>query len=326
IYRGRKRSTNECTGNVWVDMLEDKNPKDNNLDAKELTCNSSTSTREVPSSELALWKGSMISLLGNIAIPEPDIIKPPIAVSNGGSADPGVYWEKADLHIILHVAQNSRLAATVGGVNMPFIPYRLEATTKTGTDVSAQLFAFMRDRVWNQNNSRYPGTMPVFITDVPTLNGCNMTTMCNNNQQGNAYNPTIPTTINAISRTFNAGWGASGTDVEQLGIDANNSDLVYRRGGFWNWRERKWMLLLNINVRDLILWNSQNGSPFFSGADPSEGGIVIFATVDGPNSNAAANNYGVRVFGSNDLPVPPLPAGIRRSAHPPSLTVPRGQA
>jgi len=326
IYRGRKRSTNECTGNVWVDMLEDKNPKDNNLDAKELTCNGSTSLREVPSSELALWKGSMINLLGNIAIPEPDIIKPPIAVSNGGSADPGVYWEKADLHLILHVGQNSRLAATVGGVNMPFIPYRLEATTKSGTDVSAQLFAFMSDRVWNQNNSRYPGTMPVFITDVPTLNGCNVTTLCNNNPQGNAYNPAIPTTINAISRAFNAGWGPSGTYDEQMGIDANNFDLDYRRGGFWNWRERKWMLLLNINVRDLILWNSQNGAPFFPTNDTSEGGIVIFATIDGPNSNQPNNNYGVRVFGSNDLPVPPLPPGIGVSADPTGVTVVTDQA
>ena len=28
-------------------------------------------------------------------------------------------------------------------------------------------------------------------------------------------------------------------------------DTDYRRGGFYNWRERKWMLLLNINVSDL---------------------------------------------------------------------------
>src|SRR5215470_10009293 len=58
IYRGRKRQ-NICQGNVWVDKLEDKSPQDGNLDAAELLCNGG-STREVPSSELAQWKGSMI--------------------------------------------------------------------------------------------------------------------------------------------------------------------------------------------------------------------------------------------------------------------------
>ena len=51
----------------------------------------------------------MISNLGNIAIPEPDIVKPPANVSNGGVADPGVYWDKADLRIVLHIGQ--RIAA-----------------------------------------------------------------------------------------------------------------------------------------------------------------------------------------------------------------------
>ena len=34
IYRGRKRE-NQCEGTVWVDMLEDNAPKDNDLDPKE---------------------------------------------------------------------------------------------------------------------------------------------------------------------------------------------------------------------------------------------------------------------------------------------------
>ena len=327
IYRGRKRSNTECTGNVWVDMLEDKNPKDNNLDAKELTCNGSTATREIPSAELALWKGSMINLLGNIAIPEPDIVKPPLTVSNGGSGTPGVYWDKADLHIILHVGQNARLAATVNGKNVPFLPYRIEATTKTGADVTAQLYAFMSDRVWNQNNSLYKGTMPIFITDVPVANGCTSTINCGTNSAvGAAYVPPIPSGAPDNLRSFNANWTvAAGAYLENMGIDNNNFDLDYRRGGFYNWREGKWMLLLNINLRDLISWNSANGSPFFASNDSSEGGLVIFATIDGPSSNAI-NNYGIRVFGSNDLPVPPLPGGIGVSADPTGVTVATDQA
>ena len=63
-------------------------------------------------------------------------------------------------------------------------------------------------------------------------------------------------------------------------------DLDYRRGGFYNWREAKWMLLLNVNLRDLILWNQQNGEPFFATTDNSDGGLVIFATIDGPEFDA----------------------------------------
>ena len=67
------------------------------------------------------------------------------------------------------------------------------------------------------------------------------------------------------------------------------------------------MLLLNINVRDLILWNQQNGEPFFATNDSSEGGMVIFATIDGPLSNTI-NNYGIRVFGSAGYPSRRCPA------------------
>src|SRR5262249_43594675 len=99
-------------------------------------------------------------------------------------------------------------------------------------------------------------------------------------------------------------------------------DRDYRRGGFYNWREKKWMLLLNINVRDLILWNQQNGEPFFATTDSTEGGLVVFATIDGPLSNTI-NNYGIRVFGSANIP---LPGGIGVVADPTGITVATDQA
>ena len=191
IYRGRKRSsTDECTGNVFVDMLEDKNPKDNNLDPRSSSA-TARDTREVPSAELALWKGSMINLLGNIAIPEPDIIKPPIAVSNGGSADPGVYWEKADLHIILHVGQN----APAGGHRrrrqraLPPVPHRGDHKNRRGRH--AALYKFMSDRgVERRTTASITGTMPIFITDVPVRQRLHTDAIrATTRAQSNAYNP-----------------------------------------------------------------------------------------------------------------------------------------
>jgi hypothetical protein len=88
------------------------------------------------------------------------------------------------------------------------------------------------------------------------------------------------------------------------------------------------MLLLNLNVRDLILWNQQNGTPFFAGNDSSDGGVVIFATIDGPFSNSNSNDYGIRVFGSDDLPCPTgmNPCGIGQVSDPYGVTVATDQA
>jgi hypothetical protein len=326
IYRGRKRTSNECTGNVWVDMLQDHVAPLGNLDEKELTC-SNGSTREIPASELALWKGSMFAGLGNIAIPEPDIVKPPLAVSNGGTAEPGVYWEKADLRIVLHLDQPGSLGPG------PLLPHSIDVVDAAGlTDVARTMALqnFMRDNVWNWNNSNYPGTMPVFYTDVPfsatstCVQGPPAAQIPNcNNALDTSYTPRIPAPMPGGGDPPNARSFLNPSTVYNPTMGQPGTfDLDYRRGGFYNWRERKWMLLLNINLRDLIRWNDQNGQPFFATTDNSEGGIVIFATVDGPSSNTI-NNYGVRVFGSNDLG---LPGGIGVSADPTGVTIASDQA
>jgi hypothetical protein len=324
IYRGRKRNSNECTGQVFVDMLEDTNPQDSNLDAKEVKCTSGTDTREVPASELALWKGSMFSNLGNIAIPEPDIIKPPLAVSNGGTADPGVYWEKADLRIVLHLNQ----AGMLGGG--PILPHSIDVLDATGAQDVARTNAlrnFMMAAAWNNANSTYRGTMPIFYTDVPFAAGssCAQGQPACANAAANSYVPSIPAPLPGPVANPNGRNTAlaPGAYTEVMGNALGVFDLDYRRGGFYNRRESKWMLLLNINVRDLILWNQQNGEPFFATNDSSEGGIVIFATVAGPSSSTASNNYGVRVFGTADIP---LPGGIGVSADPTGVTIASDQA
>lgn len=322
VYRGRKRSSTECTGTVSVDKLEDKSPKDNNLDPKTLDCGAGNATREVPTSELALWKGSMFSNLGSIAIPEPDIIRPPLTVSNGGHATPGVYWENADLRIVLHLNQPGSLSA-----QGPVLPHSIEVVNMGGSqDVAktAALQNFMRAYTWNQANSVFPGTMPIFYTDVPfsgTSTCAHGDDTCNN-ATPTSYTPRIPAPVLAGPTNYrdtSANFLAYGA---RMGGAGNSFDLDYRRGGFYNQREDLWMLLLNINVTDLIRWNSQNGEPFFATNDNSEGGLVIFATIDGPLSNTV-NNYGVRVFGSPNIP---LPGGIGVSADPTGVTVVSDQA
>jgi len=158
----------------------------------------------------------------------------------------------------------------------------------------------MADQVWNQANSSLPGTMPIFYTDRPTgTGGCTCTdgnaTGCNNATLG-CYSPAFASNGRVYATV--------------MGPALGTFDLGYRRGGFYNWREQKWMYLLNINLHDLLLWNQQQsaGNQFFDPNDTTDGGIVIYATVQGPASGAI-NDYGVRLFGAANLPFPPPPNG-----------------
>ena len=329
VYRGRK-DQNLCDGTVIVDMLQDKVSPFSDLDPKTLPCNGSA-TRLVPQSELAAWKGSILSNVGNIAVPEPDIIRPPSSVSNGGAADPGTYWDKADLRIVLHVGVNGQLPGSA-----VILPNMIDVLTVSGAQDATKTTAlrnFMMDARWNEGEvvgrgpSRYRGTMPIFYTDVPNAgSGCtNNDWTCNNTGVAN-YTPAFL----AGRLAYNGNVAAEGAYAEVMGTgfyDANLANATfdgdYRRGGWYNHREDKWMLMLNINVRDLIAWNNQNGQPFFAHNDNTEGGLVIFATIAGPNSNSSGSNYGVRIFGSNDIP---LSGGIGVSADPTGVTIASDQA
>src|SRR5262249_39648071 len=144
IHRGRK-SENLCEGAVHVDMLADIDPANSDLDARTLPCHS-TASAAVASDEVAHWKGSMIPGLDSGAAPKPDIIKPPAGVSAGGATDAGVYWNKADLRIVMRVNQNGQLP---GG---PLLPYRIEVVDAAGHQDpmrTAQLYVFMSDAAWN---------------------------------------------------------------------------------------------------------------------------------------------------------------------------------
>ncbi|MGE0823614.1 MAG: hypothetical protein AB7P18_16010 [Candidatus Binatia bacterium] len=102
------------------------------------------------------------------------------------------------------------------------------------------------------------------------------------------------------ARTAAAG-GAPGTPpASSWYLDAD-----YRRGGFYNWREQKWVMMLNVNIRALIDWNEANGAPLFPPNDTTDGGLVFFLSVQANDSTSVpppANlRYGVRVFDAANL-------------------------
>ncbi|MCK6555713.1 hypothetical protein L6Q96_14245 [Candidatus Binatia bacterium] len=287
VYRGRK-NTSTCLGTVSIDKLEDiVAPTPNDLDARELACVGGGTTK-ISTAELAKWKGSIVPNIESINVPQPDQIA---RLNSQG------FWQKADLRIALVLNQADQLPG--GPVMSHTIEVQDAAGNRDATKTTA-LHNFMADAAWNSANSSYKGTMAVFYTDLPDASGSTCTDAnpggCNNN----------------VSTAYPAGFSSNNRVYASImGSGLGNFDLNYRRGGFYNWREKKWIRMLNVNVGDLLAWNRTNGEPFFLANDTTDGGLVVFLTVVGPASSGN-NNYGVRVFGSTTLSFPALadPTGI----------------
>lgn len=296
IYRGRKNTT-ECKGTVTVDKLEDVEPPTPDFDPRTLPCIGGR--RKVPVDELAAWKGSMVSQVQSINVPTPDLIV-------RGS---GEFWERADLRIALMLGAPGRLCDPV--TTCPDRSHSiviLAADGREDTIKTAYLRNFMRDVGWNGTNSSMPYTMPVFYTDVPKLGSC-----------GCSDGSSDQTSCTSQARTCYAEAFPNDNRVYSSDMRVSNQFTEARRGGYYNYREKKWMYLLNVNMHDLLAWNSSHGEPLFDNDDRTDGGLVVFLTVVGPNANGI-NNYGVRVFGSANLPIP------LNAADPTGLTVVSDQA
>ena len=273
IYRGRK-DDGTCNGSATVTIDTQSNTPRN------VSCNGGSATA-VPVSTLATWNGTIKSEIQSIGVPQPDI------TTKGGA-----YWTKADLRIVLRLDETTTVSPPWGSCSPAGCQlYVIEAQNADGTQnaaMTALLHAFMADSAYNSNHSSLPYTQPIYYTDVPAT-------------------PSSYTASTAYQPRFSS---SARVYANVMGPYAGTFDLDYRRGGFFNQREGQWMYLLNINLHDLLDWNKRQlaGNQFFNPADNTDGGIVIYATVEGPQSNTI-NNYGVRAFGSSNLPFPAVAAG-----------------
>lgn len=264
LFRGRK-DTSSCTGTLIIDKLEDSAAPAGDLDPLNLPCNGAA-TRTVPRTETAAWKGSLLPGVRNINAPQPDII--------GRGA--GVFWQRAELRIVLNLTRTDRISL------LGPLLWAIEVQNADGSVNAAKtdlLKTFM---------SLNPGK--IFYNDVPIPSGCDA------DCAGAALSYAPPFLTNdAVYRRADDG----------VNFDVNWQSILplvkydYRRGGFYNNREHKWMYLLNIDLQALLdaTRAAPAGNRLFDPNDGSDGGLVIFASVQGPDSNGI-NNYGVRIFDS----------------------------
>ena len=252
------------------------------------------SRRLVPQDEQSAWGGRIDSNLSQIAIPGRDTL----LCARPWSCPPGTdvsrlhYWNNADLRIALDAdpadgdgmrplcPPGDPLPACAGRTGGPALwpvkVYNADGTVNAGlTDVLRTLMV------------EKPGV--ITYTDVPTA-GWDCSTgpgSCeadynNRTRYTPAFAPRGPRTlINGLP----------------VGTPGSNYGNDYRYGGFYNWRERKPMLILNVDWMALEEWNRQQppGQRLFDPNDTTHGGLVVYLSVKGPKSQGA-NNYGVRVY------------------------------
>jgi len=227
----------------------------------------------------------------DVALPgQQDLLCAPWSCPPG--QQPGSYWQKADLRIVLDRASNrqslrelcERFGVPVGSGPALWPVRVVDASGAEDTVKQAALCRLMVE-------------MPGVITynDVP-LSGwdCAANSGCEDSYRNREnYDPPLVCRTRGPRDPIN---GLRGDDPQ------SNYCYDYRYGGFYNWRERKPILMLNVDWMALEEWNQRqpSGARLFDPDDTTEGGLVVFLSVRGPNSRGA-NNYAVRVYDAQRL-------------------------
>ncbi len=320
IFRGGRKydASWRCWGDAFIDKNEDVVAPLGDLDPLELKC---ATTSALPDSTLDNWLGTINSGVNNIVTPSVDIF----------DRLTGSYWQSADLRIVLRV--DTPLNPGINFADGDLCPtgpapgptaglHLIEVQNLSGAqDVAKtrQLWRFMCEKRGALFYTDVPAPAPIPPTNAvagagqyaPPFNpgnvyrrvgedtsGDGVINATDSNEEicptGGAASPAPPWSIPA----YCPAWPNNPTTT----VTPNRwyQDMDYRRGGFWNHREQQWMYLLNLNLRALIEWNQINGDVLYPHGDESDGGLVLFMSVQGPLSNGM-NNYGIRVFDSADL-------------------------
>lgn len=314
VYRGGRKydASWRCWGDAYVDKLEDVEPPAGDLDPLAIPC---ATTSPLPDTTLDDWLGSLRAGVQNIVTPGVDMF----------DRGAGSYWKRADLRLVLRVDQRVP-AVDFGAADLcPGAPnvagvadlHPIEVQTAAGAQDVAKtrhLLRFLCER----RGALFYSDLPVVAPEPPNEAVANLTTnyfpafavgqvyrRAGEDTSGNGVVDAADNNVDvcpagpgAAPPWYNAATCPPFNDAPNL--NRWYRDMDYRRGGFWNHREGQWMYLLNLNLRALIEWNQINGDVLFPHDDTTDGGLILFLTVQGADSSGM-NNYGVRVFDSADL-------------------------
>ena len=276
LIRGRKDSDTNAN-HVWID-----NPRGDPQILGAQAAGSQTCTpaarRTAEASETAAWGGRIMTGVGSMTLPDAQaLLCSPWSCP--GSSSHGVYWDRASLRIVLDTTVREQL---LPGGSAPLYPVTVvDANGAVDPAKTAAIQAFMRTT---------PGA--ITYSDVPVRNqDCRARPNCEAIYASpTAYAPAFP--------EGPAGSPCLSRRAPREKITPLNYCYDYRYGGFYNWRESKPILMLNVDWMALDEWNLQHGRVLFdpTAADASPNrGVVVFLSVKGLGAQGA-NPYGVRIY------------------------------
>jgi hypothetical protein len=288
LNRGRKDDTTQNANNVYISKDgQTSNMQVLGTDAAGSTSCANTAMRQIPASEInTLFNGlgpRIVTGLQNISLPTLSGLMC-VPWITGCGANGGQYWQGANVRIALDTTATTTLAN--GSVL-----YKIEVLNLDGSvnaTQTTQLVTMMNAR---------PGA--ITYSDVPKATSswdCRVTASCETVTYAvgdtTAYAQPFPVAGDA---SCGAGFPGRGPRV---GITSANYCGDYRYGGFYNWRERKPVLMLNIDWIALEEYNNVNGNVFFNPTTTTNGGLIVFLTVKDTTGTQGlkATNYGVRVY------------------------------
>jgi len=285
LNRGRKDDTTVNHDNVYISL----DGTSTNMQVLGTGASGSTScaqvaTRQIAGTEINTFNGigpRIVTGMKNITLPTP-IGLTCVPWISGCGAIGGSYWQNANLRVAL----DTTTTTTIGSGAQLYNIEVLNADGSVNGGLTASLSTFMQAN---------PGA--ITYSDVPkTTSPWNCTS---------ASPPTCESTAYAAPGQYTQPWptaSGSGNCVTAHGprgiITSTNYCNDYRYGGFFNWRERKPMLMLNIDWMALEEYNNANGNVFFDPTTTTNGGLVVFLTVKDTATAEGykADNYGVRLY------------------------------
>jgi hypothetical protein len=293
LFRGRKDTQTSPNGfgvapnggQIWIANPDASLRVLGRAAPGDTSCSPALAPRSIPSGEAALWSGRVRTGLKGVSIPgQNELLCAPWSCPAGSS--PGTFWQRADLRIVLNTTRTEKLDPDNPAAAGPAL-YALEVYNPDGTISSAatsNLRRFVRD---------VPGA--ITYNDVPLDWECPPASGCEDKYKG-PNNYAVP---------FPKDDGTNGCTQkreprERISADKYCNDFRY--GGFYNWRERKPILMLNVDWRKLEEWNQTQsaGQRLFDPNDSTDGGLVVYTSIRGPNS-AGPNNYAMRIYNAQRL-------------------------
>jgi Tfp pilus assembly protein PilX len=295
LYRGNKIANN-CNGTVNI-----FNPST----ATALGCGSSSTRRSYSQSNVSAWNDMIRVGVAPLTIPAP------------GDFDPApgkLYWEKADLRIVLKLDSSGN----------PWAVEIRDRDNTVNTTASTNLWnscpttnTTLEDEAAGDSNYELDDT----VLKVASATGFNVGDVIN---IGTDYDSNVisavntTSTPNTITLKRQLGHSYQASPIASTG-NAVRKAVVSTSDTFYNYREKnggsgvdagRYIRMLNVDVQGLLDCAYSQNLMGKTLDDDTDGGLVWFLNVDGPNSNTnvrsasapnTPNNYGVRLYNGKYL-------------------------